>query len=122
MPVLLFMSTYETITVERRGAVAVLTINRPDKLNALNKQVHADAVVALDELRPELHEVILILWAHAVERQDAKVGAGVAQALENGAPIASARCARAFGPPHVHARERDLNIASLDVERAYSRA
>ena len=42
---------YETITLERRGSVAVLTINRPDKLNALNKQVHIDAVDALDELK-----------------------------------------------------------------------
>ena len=45
------MSLYESITVERRGKVAVLTINRPDKLNALNKQVHADGVAALEELR-----------------------------------------------------------------------
>ena len=29
------MSNYETITVEKREKVAVLTINRPDKFNAL---------------------------------------------------------------------------------------
>lgn len=45
------MSEFETITVEKRGAVAVLTINRPDKLNALNKNVHFEGVAALDELR-----------------------------------------------------------------------
>jgi enoyl-CoA hydratase len=44
---------YETITVERRGKVAVLTINRPDKLNALNNKVHAEGVAALDELRDD---------------------------------------------------------------------
>ena len=47
------MPTYETITVDRRGAVAVLTINRPDKLNALNNEVHSEAVAALDELRED---------------------------------------------------------------------
>jgi len=47
------MPDYQTITVDRRGAVAVLTINRPDKLNALNKTVHAEGVAALDELRKD---------------------------------------------------------------------
>lgn len=47
------MSNYETITVEKRGKVAVLTINRPDKLNALNQSVHAEGVAALDELRKD---------------------------------------------------------------------
>ena len=47
------MSTYETISVERKGSVAILTITRPDKLNALNKQVHAEAIGALDELKTD---------------------------------------------------------------------
>lgn len=42
---------YETITIERRGKIAILTINRPDKLNALSSKVHLDGVAALDELR-----------------------------------------------------------------------
>jgi enoyl-CoA hydratase len=55
------MSTYETITVERRGKVAVLTINRPDKLNALNSKVHADGVAALDELRGDDSVRVLVI-------------------------------------------------------------
>ncbi len=47
------MASYETITVEKRDAVAILTINRPDKLNALSTQVHAEGVSALDELRKD---------------------------------------------------------------------
>jgi enoyl-CoA hydratase len=47
------MPEYQTITVDKRGAVVVLTINRPDKLNALNKTVHAEGVAALDELRKD---------------------------------------------------------------------
>jgi enoyl-CoA hydratase len=55
------MANYETITVEKRGAVAVLTINRPDKLNALNHQVHADGVAALDELRRDDEVRVVVL-------------------------------------------------------------
>ena len=43
--------TYETITLEKRGRVAVLTINRPDKLNALSSKVHQEGVAALDDLK-----------------------------------------------------------------------
>ena len=42
---------YETITLEKDGKVAVITINRPDKLNALSGTVHVEGVAALDELR-----------------------------------------------------------------------
>lgn len=55
------MSTYETITVEKRGAVAVLTINRPDKLNALNMQVHREGVAALDELKRDDEARVLVI-------------------------------------------------------------
>ncbi len=62
-PVVLFlyMSTYETITIEKRGAVAILTINRPDKLNALNKQVHSEAVQALNELENDDDVRVLVI-------------------------------------------------------------
>ncbi|MBE7515199.1 MAG: enoyl-CoA hydratase/isomerase family protein [Chloracidobacterium sp.] len=52
---------YETITLEKRGAVAVLTINRPDKLNALNKKVHTESVAALDELRADDAVRVLVI-------------------------------------------------------------
>ncbi len=48
------MENYETILIEKRGSVAVLTINRPDKLNALNSKVHAEGVAALDHLRNDV--------------------------------------------------------------------
>lgn len=43
-------ANYETILVEKTDKIAVLTINRPDKLNALNLQVHREGVQALEEL------------------------------------------------------------------------
>ncbi len=55
------MANYETITVEKRGKVAILTINRPDKLNALTKQVHAEGVAALDELKKDDGVRVLVI-------------------------------------------------------------
>jgi enoyl-CoA hydratase len=47
------MSSYETLLLERRGSVALLTINRPQKLNALNIQTRAEGAAALEELRED---------------------------------------------------------------------
>jgi enoyl-CoA hydratase len=47
------MPSYETILLERRGGVAVITINRPEKRNALNIQTRAEGAAALDELRDD---------------------------------------------------------------------
>ena len=47
------MASYETILLERRGAVALLTINRPEKRNALNIQTRREGAAALDELRED---------------------------------------------------------------------
>lgn len=44
---------YETILIEKRDKVAIITINRPDKLNALNSKVHLEGVSALEELRKD---------------------------------------------------------------------
>jgi enoyl-CoA hydratase len=40
------MSDFETILVETQGAVTVVTLNRPQALNALNSQVLADLIAA----------------------------------------------------------------------------
>lgn len=55
------MSNYETITIEKRGAVAILTINRPDKLNALNMKVHEEGVAALDALKSDDSVRVVVL-------------------------------------------------------------
>ncbi|PKP96590.1 MAG: enoyl-CoA hydratase, partial [Alphaproteobacteria bacterium HGW-Alphaproteobacteria-13] len=38
--------TYETILVEQRGAVTLVTLNRPQALNALNSNVLDDLIAA----------------------------------------------------------------------------
>jgi enoyl-CoA hydratase len=44
---------YENVILERNDRVAVLTVNRPDKLNALNSATRDDISKALDELRED---------------------------------------------------------------------
>ncbi len=53
---------YETISIEKRsGGVAVLTVNRPDKLNALNSTVHIEGVAALDQLKTDDSVRVLVI-------------------------------------------------------------
>ena len=42
------MSNYDTILVTTQGAVGVITLNRPDALNALNSAMSSDVNAALD--------------------------------------------------------------------------
>ncbi|HXF43464.1 MAG TPA: enoyl-CoA hydratase-related protein [Pyrinomonadaceae bacterium] len=55
------MQQYQTISLELLDAVAIMTINRPDKLNALNSEVHREGVAALDELRHNQSVRVVIL-------------------------------------------------------------
>ena len=43
----------ETILVEREGRVAILTVNRPDKMNALNEQVRTDMLETLGQIETD---------------------------------------------------------------------
>lgn len=55
------MSNYETILIEKRGNVAIVTINRPEKLNALGSKVHQEGVHALEELRKDSEVRVVVI-------------------------------------------------------------
>ena len=52
---------FENILLERRGRVALITINRPDKLNALNIKTREELANALDELRADAEIRVVVL-------------------------------------------------------------
>lgn len=51
----------ENILLEKRGRIALLTINRPDKLNALNIKTRQEMADALDELRNDDSVRVLVI-------------------------------------------------------------
>jgi 2-(1,2-epoxy-1,2-dihydrophenyl)acetyl-CoA isomerase len=55
------VSSYETVLIERRGPVAVVTLNRPDNLNAFNGQLLEDLKWAVREVNddPEVRVAVL---------------------------------------------------------------
>lgn len=57
------LMSYETIQLEMRGAIGVLTLNRPDRLNALNVQVANDFKAVVSEAMERRARVIVLTGA-----------------------------------------------------------
>jgi enoyl-CoA hydratase len=51
----------ETVLVEKSGRVAILTINRPDKMNALSEQVRVELLAALAEAERDESVGVVVL-------------------------------------------------------------
>jgi enoyl-CoA hydratase len=47
------MAEFETIQLDQKGPIGVLTLNRPDKLNAINPQMRLDVGAALDRVESD---------------------------------------------------------------------
>lgn len=56
--------SYDNLTVERDGSVATVTLDRPDKLNAISRETHKEMVRVCDELRDD-DSVRAIIWTGA---------------------------------------------------------
>ena len=52
---------YNTLTLELDGAVALLSLNRPDKRNAISYELIDDVLLALDEVQKSSTAHVLIL-------------------------------------------------------------
>jgi enoyl-CoA hydratase len=82
--------TYQTLTLSVADRIATLTVNRPDKLNALNDQVIEELGAAVDELR-ERSEVSGVILTGAGRAFVA--GADIAE-LEKHGPLSAKALAR----------------------------
>jgi len=60
-------ASYETLLIERRGRVAIITINRPEKRNALNIKTREEGAAALDELRDD-REIGVVVFTGAGDK------------------------------------------------------
>ena len=54
------MSTYETLLLERKGKIGIITFNRPEALNALNRQAFLELGRILDEVGKDKHIRVII--------------------------------------------------------------
>ncbi len=59
--------SYENLLVEKRGRVALVTVNRPDKMNALNIKTREEIIAAFKELGNE-REVRVVVITGAGEK------------------------------------------------------
>jgi len=55
------MSAHEHLIVERRESACWITLNRPDKLNALNRRTMEELVAAVDEAREDRAVRVIVL-------------------------------------------------------------
>lgn len=51
----------ENVLIEKRGKIAIVTVNRPDKLNALNTRTREDILAAFDELEHDDQVRVVII-------------------------------------------------------------
>ena len=58
--------SYNTILLDKNGAVAVITLNRPEALNAFNNELMDEVTAALRSLEGDDKVKVIVLW---VERQ-----------------------------------------------------
>jgi enoyl-CoA hydratase len=74
---------YKYVLVDREDGIAVVTINRPDKFNALNEEVVADIGAAVDELAEDDEVRAIVLTGAGEKAFVSGADIGLLQGLES---------------------------------------
>mgnify|MGYP000559043210 CR=1 FL=1 len=61
-------TTEQAVLIERRGRVMVITLNRPDALNALSMALRNAIADTFDELEADPEVQVIILTGHGTEQ------------------------------------------------------
>jgi len=59
------MEDYQTISVQRNDSITTVTLNRPEKRNAMNPRMHQEMVDALTALEADEETRVLVLTGAA---------------------------------------------------------
>ena len=75
------MPAYETVTYEKDGAVATISLNRPKVLNAFNARMHEEILDAFDATAEDDEIRAIVLRG---EGRGFSAGADLAEVVEDG--------------------------------------
>ena len=121
---------YKTILVEKKDKVALVTLNRPDKLNAVNLEMRLEVLDLLDDLRVDDEVRVVVItgagrafcagadisefgeYSGDLRKQQARVKDMVKQIYEFEKPIIGAINGISAGDGSQWALAFDLNVAS----------
>ncbi len=82
------MSSYKTLLIDRRGAVALLTLNRPESLNAIDTTLRREFVAAARELNNDDNiRVVVLTGAGRAFCAGADLAEGGEQGLASGQSV-----------------------------------
>jgi enoyl-CoA hydratase len=95
-PVQEFRMSYENLTVERRGAIALVTLNRPERMNALSLDLMEELIGVADEFQDDVETRVVVFT-------------GSGKHFSAGADLADPRRAEAARAPLLE-RQRSANL------------
>lgn len=94
--------SYENIIYEQRGAIAIITLNRPEKKNAINQKMNLELIQAVEEVEKDDNTKALVLT-------------GGRECFSSGADLAEVSSSDAGKPTGPSAMDKIVNMAKPTI-------